>query len=68
MRICPAGLVEGIPGLLAHYSRIGAKRPDLLYVIDGVVLQVPTSMGKGTKVPIAGSALGHCAGLRDSRG
>jgi DNA ligase (NAD+) len=41
LRTCPeAELVEGIPGCLAYYSRIGAKRPKLPYDIDGVVYKV----------------------------
>jgi DNA ligase (NAD+) len=41
LRTCPeAELVEGIPGCLAYYSRIGAKRADLPYDIDGVVYKV----------------------------
>jgi DNA ligase (NAD+) len=33
-------LVAGIPGCLAYYSRIGNKRPELPYDIDGVVYKV----------------------------
>lgn len=41
LRTCPeAQLVEGIPGCLAYYSRIGAKRAELPYDIDGVVYKV----------------------------
>jgi DNA ligase (NAD+) len=41
LRTCPeAELVSGIPGCLGYYSRIGRKRPDLPYDIDGVVYKV----------------------------
>jgi len=41
LRTCPeAELVEGIQGCLAYYSRIGQKRADLPYDIDGVVYKV----------------------------
>jgi DNA ligase (NAD+) len=41
LRTCPeAELVEGIPGCLGYYSRIGAKRAELPYDIDGVVYKV----------------------------
>lgn len=35
-----AELVAGIPGCLAYYSRIGPKRPELPYEIDGVEYKV----------------------------
>lgn len=41
LRTCPeAESVKGIPGCLAYYSRIGAKRAELPYDIDGVVYKV----------------------------
>jgi DNA ligase (NAD+) len=41
LRTCPeAELVAGIPGCLAYYSRIGEKRAELPYDIDGVVYKV----------------------------
>ena len=41
LRTCPeAELVEGIPGCLSYYSRIGGKRAELPYDIDGVVYKV----------------------------
>ena len=41
LRTCPeAELVDAIPGCLAYYTRIGAKRAELPYDIDGVVYKV----------------------------
>ena len=41
LKTCPESeLVVGIPGCLAYYSNIGAKRTDLPYEIDGVVYKV----------------------------
>jgi DNA ligase (NAD+) len=41
LRTCPEWqLVEGILGCLAYYERIGRKRSDLPYDIDGVVYKV----------------------------
>ena len=41
LRTCPeAELVEGVAGCLEYYTRIGQKRADLPYDIDGVVYKV----------------------------
>ena len=41
LKTCPeSDLVVGIPGCLAYYARIGQKRADLPYDIDGVVYKV----------------------------
>ena len=41
LKTCPAAeLVVGIPGCLAYYANIGAKRTELPYGIDGVVYKV----------------------------
>jgi DNA ligase (NAD+) len=41
LRTCPEiDVVDGVAGCLAYYERIGARRPDLAYDIDGVVYKV----------------------------
>ena len=41
LKICPErDVVSGVEGCLAYYERVGAKRDDLAYDIDGVVYKV----------------------------
>ena len=41
LKTCPErDVVEGVDGCLAYYERIGSKRDDLAYDIDGVVYKV----------------------------
>jgi DNA ligase (NAD+) len=41
LRTCPEiDVVDGVAGCLSYYARIGVRRPDLAYDIDGVVYKV----------------------------